>query len=83
MVKQLKKLWAWYDRLWAVPTVETDVVQRTYKAMAEARACDISIDRARYQRHMALSELQALENWNHQHNILESMPNAQYPTQAQ
>lgn len=73
----------WYNSWWEVPTIESDVLHRMYRATAEARASNISIERARYQRHMALSELQALENWNHQHHVLERMPDAQHPAETE
>lgn len=58
------------------PTITDDVVQRTHRATAEVRDCDTQIEKARFQKHMALHELQALEDWNHQ-RVLERTPNVQ------
>lgn len=53
------------DALFKPPSVTDNVVQRTHAATAEVRMCDAAIDKARYQKHMALHELMALEHWNH------------------
>lgn len=73
-MSMFKKLAAWWSNsLFGSATIIDDITQRTHKATADAMACDAHIERARYQRHMALSELQALEAWNHQSNVLEKL----------
>lgn len=61
-----------FTALFTPPTIIDDVVQRTHKATADVQACESTIQKARYQKHMAISELRALEAWNHG-RVLEDM----------
>lgn len=76
-MRRLKSFWAlvWslYEAIFQLPSITDAVTQRTYKARKEANEWNIAHEKARYERHMALSELQALENWNLQTNILEEL----------
>lgn len=54
---------AFIEALFAVPTVEDDVAQRKAKAAEDIRHSDAMMHKARYQKHMALSELTAIARW--------------------
>jgi hypothetical protein len=64
-----KRLWELWGAIFSTPTVTDDITQRTHRAIQDIRHCDTAIDKARFQRHMSVCELEALEDWNHQRNV--------------
>jgi hypothetical protein len=73
MEPTMKMIKDFFNALFTPPNVIDDVTQRTHKATAEVMHCNVSIEKARYSRHMAICELQALEAWNHQRDVKEKM----------
>lgn len=69
----LRKFWSFWTAAFSTPTIIDDVVQRTHKASADVHHCDALIEKAQFQKHMALHELVALEAWNHG-KVLADMP---------
>jgi hypothetical protein len=73
MFKTIKDFWR---AAFTLPSLTDNVVERTHRATQEVQSSEAAIERARYQRHMALHELAALEAWNHG-KVLEHLPEVQ------
>lgn len=61
-MKRLKDLW---EAMWTLPTIEDSVQQEMHKHTKEVEGADTMIRKMRFQKHMALANIEALEAWNH------------------
>lgn len=69
----MKRIQQFFDAVFKVLTIEQAISQNTWLKTKEAQQAAAMIERGRYLRHMALSELEAMENWNHQKNVKETL----------
>jgi predicted GIY-YIG superfamily endonuclease len=65
MVRIKKLLSDIADAMFRRPTVEDAVAHEMHKAHAEAMQAEASIKNHQFIRHLALSRIEALEDWNH------------------
>lgn len=59
------RIWAWYEALFALPSVDEVNQAKALKAQQTIRQAEHGIQEQEYHKHMALHTLHAIETWNH------------------
>jgi hypothetical protein len=60
-----KRIWAWLEALYALPSVDEVNQAKALKAQQIIRQAERGIQEQEYHKHMALHTLHAIETWNH------------------
>lgn len=65
----LSRLWAWYENWWAPVPLTEKVAQERAATLLRIWQADKVIQDHEFDRHMALSALDALDSWSNRHRL--------------